>query len=170
MNAVDAEDRGVIEHYRLIPAQSGNDASRQAGSWQRIRRIGHGSFGTVYLEQRTLHGDLQSRAVKKIDRENISFAKELLTLTRLNAPKYEAAFGHFKGWYEDEECVYFAMEYFPLGDIHQYAIECGYVFSEVEVCKILCQLLEGIKIMHEDGIAHRDLKPSNIFVSRGAPD
>lgn len=75
--------------------------------------------------------------------------------------RYEEAFVHFNGWYEDPENVYVAMEYFPLGDLQRYM---DTQMPESQVKFIVSQLLEGLKIMHENQFTHRDLKPQNIFV------
>ena len=39
-------------------------------------------------------------------------------------------------------------------------------FKDILVQKILYQMLEGIKILHENWILHRDIKPSNILISK----
>jgi serine/threonine protein kinase len=62
----------------------------------------------------------------------------------------------FLGWYEDEDNVFLAMEYFPLGTLDKFIRE---ELKEEDARVISAQLLEGLKIMHEEGFAHRDLKP-----------
>jgi serine/threonine protein kinase len=60
------------------------------------------------------------------------------------------------GWYEDENCIFLAMEYFPHGDLE------GYISQGITEAgaKIICmQLLEGLSLMHRLGFTHRDLKP-----------
>ena len=48
------------------------------------------------------------------------------------------------------------MEYFPHGDLQQFA---GYTVPETEMQAIGSQVLEGLYFMHSQGYAHRDLKP-----------
>ena len=58
------------------------------------------------------------------------------------------------------------MEYFPLGDLQRYM---DTKMPESQVKFIVSQLLEGLKIMHENQFTHRDLKPQNIFVVEEKP-
>jgi serine/threonine protein kinase len=66
------------------------------------------------------------------------------------------------------------MEYFALGDLHQYINSSeGPLCGEKEAKVIAYQLLQGLDIMHGMGFAHRDLKPhvgwlSNSQVTRKA--
>lgn len=53
--------------------------------------------------------------------------------------------------------VYFAMEYFPLGDLSNF-IEND--ISEESIREIASQLLQGLTFMHAEGYTHRDLKPA----------
>jgi serine/threonine protein kinase len=52
------------------------------------------------------------------------------------------------------------MEYFALGDLHQYINSSeGSLCAERDVKVIAYQILQGLDIMHGMGFAHRDLKP-----------
>jgi serine/threonine protein kinase len=53
------------------------------------------------------------------------------------------------------------MEYFPYGDLGKY-IATG--ITEDEAKGITIQLLEGLKVMHENKFTHRDLKPQVSFL------
>jgi serine/threonine protein kinase len=48
------------------------------------------------------------------------------------------------------------MEYLPHGDLQSYLRSA---LPEDQVRKIIQQVLEGVKFMHDSQIAHRDLKP-----------
>jgi serine/threonine protein kinase len=47
------------------------------------------------------------------------------------------------GWYESPECVFIAMEYFPLGDLQNYLSS---PLSEADTQQITLQVLEGLVI------------------------
>ena len=63
----------------------------------------------------------------------------------------------FLGWFEEPETLYIAMEYFKEGDLSKHT---GTPLPQETVQKISKQILEGLKVMHQHGIAHRDLKPA----------
>jgi serine/threonine protein kinase len=71
--------------------------------------------------------------------------------------QYEMCFAKSFGWYESDDCVFIAMEYFPLGDLQSYLSS---PLSEKEAKQIASQILEGLSFMHDNGFAHRDLKPT----------
>jgi serine/threonine protein kinase len=60
------------------------------------------------------------------------------------------------GWYENDDSVFLAMEYFSYGDLENY-ITRG--ITEDNAKLICAQLLEGLSLMHSIGFTHRDLKP-----------
>ena len=65
-------------------------------------------------------------------------------------------FVQFLGWFENNERLYIAMEYFEKGDLRRHLGER----ISVPMVKLLArQLLEGLNVMHKNGIAHRDIKP-----------
>lgn len=66
------------------------------------------------------------------------------------------AFVNFLGWFEDEENIYIAMEYFQHGTLDEFIKE---TLSENNARIITLQLLEGLKVMHDEHFTHRDLKP-----------
>jgi serine/threonine protein kinase len=49
------------------------------------------------------------------------------------------------------------MEYMEFGDLESY-IDVQWTEGDIKV--VARQLLEGLKVMHDDGILHRDLKPA----------
>ena len=63
----------------------------------------------------------------------------------------------FLGWFEKPETLYIAMEYLKEGDLTKHF---GTPLHQETVQNITKQILEGLKVMHQQGIAHRDLKPA----------
>ena len=63
----------------------------------------------------------------------------------------------FLGWFETPETLYIAMEYLPEGDLTKHLSS---PLPQETVQTISKQVLEGLKVMHQGGMAHRDLKPA----------
>jgi len=63
----------------------------------------------------------------------------------------------FFGWFEEPETLYIAMEYLEKGDLTRHI---GTPLPQETVQNISKQILEGLQVMHQQGIAHRDLKPA----------
>ena len=70
--------------------------------------------------------------------------------------QYQELFVTLYGWYENNDSVFLAMEYFPYGDLEDH-ISPGITEDGVKV--ICTQLLDGLRLMHRIGFTHRDLKP-----------
>ncbi|CUS11444.1 unnamed protein product, partial [Tuber aestivum] len=75
-------------------------------------------------------------------------------------------FVQFLGSFQDSQTLYIAMEYLEKGDLSRY-INTPLPQETVQI--ISRQILQGLKVMHQEGIAHRDLKPANIFVVSMSP-
>jgi len=56
--------------------------------------------------------------------------------------------------------MYIAMEYLEEGDLTKHI---GTPLPQETVQNISKQILEGLQVMHQQGIAHRDLKPAVRF-------
>jgi NIMA (never in mitosis gene a)-related kinase len=55
------------------------------------------------------------------------------------------------------------------GDVYQKIqkhIKENTMFQEIEIWKILIQLIQGLKALHDLNIMHRDLKSANVFLSK----
>ncbi len=64
--------------------------------------------------------------------------------------------------YQTKEKLYLVLELVEGGELFDKIIERGH-YSEKDAADIVRQMLNGIKYMHENGVAHRDLKPENIL-------
>ncbi|KIX07874.1 uncharacterized protein Z518_02528 [Rhinocladiella mackenziei CBS 650.93] len=157
-----------IEHVS-DPAR-GLRKARVERKWYKERNIGHGAFGEVWLEVQKKRGQVTAeRAVKRIQKcrmesVKIDYKRELLALAKLS--RYQELFVTLHGWYENNDSVFLAMEYFPHGDLDYY-ITRG--ITEDGAKMICAQLLDGLSLMHRIGFTHRDLKPQNIFIVSTEP-
>ncbi|KAG0643277.1 kinase-like domain-containing protein, partial [Tuber brumale] len=133
--------------------------------WTNCGELGKGGFGVV---NRQIQKDTGCyRAVKTIDKRlphKIDYSRELLVMAIL--AKRPSLFVEFLGWFEEPETLYIAMEYLGEGDLTKHI---STPLPQQTVRTISKQILEGLEVMHQLGIAHRDLKPANIFVVRMSP-
>lgn len=145
--------------------------------WRQEKLIGAGAFGSVWLEKEEHGGQL--RAVKRLQKHLLietGFSQELLALITLTdvcaAPvrsgfwkivglteyvQHNHLFVQFFGWYENKEDIFFAMEYIAYGDLSEYMND--HERARAGSREITRQVLEGVNILHREGICHRDLKP-----------
>lgn len=125
--------------------------------------LGEGFYGKVWLAQEKDGG--RDCAVKEIDRskmtkkhkERLDLEVEILSLAK---HPYVVP---FRGYYEEDQFSYIALEYFSGGDLFSLITSMGRLPEEI-VIPLFSQLLRGIQYVHENGYAHRDIKPENIFL------
>ncbi|PUU79979.1 kinase-like domain-containing protein, partial [Tuber borchii] len=133
--------------------------------------IGSGFFGIVFLEKVQIR-EMESPAlwaVKRIAKDVPYFPirryqEEVKNLQALSKVSFYEWFIQFYDTCEDLHCTYIAMEYIPIGDMLKTFVN-GYRWNESDTKVVIKQLLQGLAVMHQEGITHRDLKPENIFLS-----
>ncbi|XP_032093864.1 serine/threonine-protein kinase Nek11 [Thamnophis elegans] len=141
-----------------------------AGRYNIYQKLGHGSFGTVYLvSDKKAKEEEQLKVLKEIcvgnlkPNETVEANLEAQLLSRLDHPaivKFYTSFvegGSF--------CI--ITEYCEGQDldfkIQEYK-RSGKVFPESQIVKWFIQLLLGVNYLHKRQILHRDLKAKNIFL------
>ncbi|KYK31977.1 MAG: serine/threonine protein kinase [Theionarchaea archaeon] len=87
------------------------------------------------------------------------FQREALIMQNLIHPNIVRLIDHKIGGEE----FYFVLEYLPGGDLYTYVKRNS--TSLTEVCRILCDILDGIDYVHGKGLVHGDIKPYNILMS-----
>jgi serine/threonine protein kinase len=71
--------------------------------------------------------------------------------------QFEQWIAKFYGWFESEEAVFVATEYFEHGDLAAY-MENHARLIEDDAAHITAQVLEGLTFVHDLGFAHRNIK------------
>ncbi|CUS11453.1 unnamed protein product, partial [Tuber aestivum] len=155
-----------VRHTRCVEkAKNGNKKVKE--DWSNCGELGKGGFGIVDMQVQKATG--QYRAVKTIVKRSATefdYSRELLAMAILTKVRWPSLFVEFLGWFEEPETLYIAMEYLEEGDL---AGHRGGSLPQEIVRDISKQILQGLEIMHQQGIAHRDLKPANIFVVSMSP-
>lgn len=70
---------------------------------------------------------------------------------------------------EPSQTLCLVMEYADGGDLYQRLLDHqrrGTTFSEREIWQVLCQMVSGLKALHDRSVLHRDLKCANVFMTR----
>ncbi|MDX1977302.1 MAG: serine/threonine-protein kinase [Pseudanabaenaceae cyanobacterium bins.68] len=133
------------------------------------RPLGKGGFGATFLAADTglpghptcvikqLRPNTQSAGVMKMARE--LFEREAFTLGKIgNHPQIPRLLDYF----EEGGNFYLVQEYVE-GETLKQELERRGKFSEMEIRKILAELLPALGFIHQNGVIHRDIKPANII-------
>ncbi|XP_064362470.1 serine/threonine-protein kinase Nek11 isoform X3 [Dromaius novaehollandiae] len=134
------------------------------------RKLGNGSFGSVYLvsDKKAKQGE-EFKVLKEISvgnlkpNETVEANLEAQLLSKLDHPAIVKFYASFVE--RDSFCI--ITEYCEGGDldfkIQEYK-ESGNIFTQRQIIEWFIQLLLGVNYMHERRILHRDLKAKNIFL------
>jgi cyclin-dependent kinase 2 len=139
--------------------------ARQAERYERLEKLGEGTYGIVYKAKDTLTNDIV--ALKKIRLENeeegmpstamreISILKELnhTNIVSLKDVIYVPA----------DKRLYIIFEYVEQ-DLKKFLNQNKHNLTPIIVKRFMYQLIQGILHCHQRRIIHRDLKPQNLLV------
>uniref|UniRef100_A0A669P7L2 Serine/threonine-protein kinase Nek11 n=1 Tax=Phasianus colchicus TaxID=9054 RepID=A0A669P7L2_PHACC len=161
------------ETAKHVSVSSSNSACSDAAIGRRYtiqRKLGNGSFGSVYLvsDKKAKQGD-ELKVLKEISigdlkpNETVEANLEAQLLSKLDHPAIVKFYASFVE--RDSFCI--ITEYCEGGDldykIQEYK-ESGKLFTQRQIIEWFIQLLLGVNYMHERRILHRDLKTKNIFL------
>ncbi|KAL2268817.1 hypothetical protein VTJ83DRAFT_3663 [Remersonia thermophila] len=164
----------ATQHFFYRRGTSSENRRRKVvETWVRVKRLGSGSYGSVWLErckEKARKDGPSVRAVKEIrmdSRAGFTAHRELEAIFTFSHNRYEPCFVKSYGWFRTSDAIFITMEYISHGDLR-----CNLrgPLPEQEAQTIAWQLLEGLKYMHDKSFVHRDLKPENILVVSSGPN
>uniref|UniRef100_A0A7N0TL72 Protein kinase domain-containing protein n=2 Tax=Kalanchoe fedtschenkoi TaxID=63787 RepID=A0A7N0TL72_KALFE len=138
---------------------------RHADTFERIAKIGQGTYSNVYKARDTINGKIV--ALKRVrfdnqDPESVKFmAREIILLRRLDHPNVIKLEGLIAS--EKSSSMYLIFEYME-HDLTGLASIPSIKFTEPQVKCYMQQLLSGLDYCHRHGILHRDIKGSNLLI------
>lgn len=151
---------------RLAPPTSGL-SNRNADRYQRIRQLGKGAFGVVWLAEDL---ELRRRVALKEPRlprpsDVDAFLTEARTVAGLDHPGIVPVYD--VGRTSNGNC--YVVSKFIEGSDLQTLISCR-KFSPHEAVSIVSRVADALHYAHQKNLVHRDVKPANILIDKqGAP-
>lgn len=169
---VSEEDRRQIRKTIVASRESNHLRSLRARitpeDFEEIAMIGKGGWGRVSLVKKISHQSLDHRpefyAMKRIKK-----AKVVEKLARVMAERDILAEANNE-WivqmhssFQDEDYLYFILEYVPGGDLIDLLSQIGY-FSVEWARFYIAEISLAVQAVHDMGFIHRDIKPDNILI------
>lgn len=132
----------------------------------RIKTIGIGAFGEISLVRKNDTNALY--ALKTLYKADV-LSKQQMAHVKAERDVLAEADNEWvvKLFYsfQDEQALYFVMEYVAGGDLMSLLIKLG-TFSEDMARFYIAELTLAIDSVHRMGFSHRDIKPDNILIDR----
>ncbi|KAL6571568.1 hypothetical protein OROHE_003211 [Orobanche hederae] len=141
---------------------------RRADSFEKIDKIGQGTYSNVYKARDGLTGKIV--ALKKVRFDNLEpesvrfMAREILILRRLDHPNVVKLQGLVTSRMSCS--LYLVFDYME-HDLAGLASSPGGKFTESQVKCYMHQLLSGLEHCHNRHVLHRDIKGSNLLIDDG---
>ncbi|CAH1267419.1 NEK1 [Branchiostoma lanceolatum] len=135
--------------------------------YQKVKRIGEGSFGKAFLVRNKKDGKqyvIKEISITKMSpKERQESRREVTVLSKMkhtNIVSYQESF-------EEVGNLYIVMDFCDGGDLYQRInAQRGILFTEDQVMNWFVQLCLALKHVHDRKILHRDIKSQNIFLMR----
>ena len=153
------------EHQRTGPNWDGTaHHGHSRFRWKKGPLIGRGRFGAVYLAMNIENGELL--AVKQVPIESQTdkrmLQREISLMRSMSVRSDNVVFCVAAELFGDEFSIF--MEYIPGGSIKTLMKEFG-PLRETVVQAYTKQILDGLKVLHNSGVAHRDIKADNLLLT-----
>jgi len=153
----------IIDGNLIVGKATGNVNE----NYKNIKKLGEGSYGTVYLVNHNYSGQL--RAMKIITKKNVvnsqkvdtEIMNEIEILKKMDHPNIVKIFE----FYNSTKNYYLITEYCKEGELFDKIVKEG-PFDEDFASYIMFQIFSAVNYCHNMNILHRDLKPENILIER----
>lgn len=134
--------------------------------FDKIKTIGTGAFGEVLLVRKT---DTNTLYAMKILRKSEVLRRNQVAHVKAERDILAEADNEWvvKLYYsfQDEENLYFVMDYIPGGDLMNLLCKFG-IFQEDLARFYIAELVVAIESVHRMGFVHRDIKPDNVLIDK----
>uniref|UniRef100_A0A8C6X1E0 Protein kinase domain-containing protein n=1 Tax=Naja naja TaxID=35670 RepID=A0A8C6X1E0_NAJNA len=123
--------------------------------------LGTGAFSEVVLaEEKSTQKLVAVKCIAKkvLEGKETSIENEIAVLHKIKHPNIVA----LDDIYESGGHLYLIMQLVSGGELFDRIVEKGF-YTERDASKLIRQILDAVKYLHDMGIVHRDLKPENLL-------
>ncbi|KAH8372256.1 hypothetical protein KR093_010775 [Drosophila rubida] len=149
-----------------IPEQNVYGRCRPVSEFEKLNRVGEGSYGIVYRARDTRNGEIVALKRVRMDQEKdglpVSGLREIMILKRCQHDNIVRLREVVVG--KSLDSIFLVMD-FCEQDLASVLDNMSQPFTESEVKCITLQVLRALKYMHSRYIIHRDLKVSNLLMT-----
>ncbi|KAG8433470.1 hypothetical protein GDO86_017668 [Hymenochirus boettgeri] len=133
--------------------------------FRNICKLGRGSFGEVYKVQSLEDGCLYAvkRSVSPFRGESDRQRKLQEVRKHERVGEHPNCLRFVRAW-EEKRMLYLQTE-LCAGSLLQHCEEVGGPLASRQIWNITCDLLHGLKHLHDRNLLHLDIKPANVFIS-----
>ncbi|KAI8985891.1 kinase-like domain-containing protein, partial [Pilobolus umbonatus] len=135
--------------------------------YQLLEVLGHGAYGCLFLGQSSKdHSYVAVKVLSKagLDLQQLQLQQlEIDTQASLKHPNLLALHRVI----QDTDYIYMVMELCDQGDLFDFVIrdqQNNPIREEYLVKKLFLEILNGVEVMHSQGVYHRDLKLENVLL------
>uniref|UniRef100_T1IHJ0 Protein kinase domain-containing protein n=1 Tax=Strigamia maritima TaxID=126957 RepID=T1IHJ0_STRMM len=152
-----------------IPEEDMQGKCRMVTEFEKLNRIGEGTYGIVYRARDTREQDADDivalkkmRMEKEEDGVPISVLREINILLNVTHPNIVQLKDVVVG--KSLQSIFLVMEYCEQ-DLASLLDNMQSPFTESQVKCIMLQVFNGLKYLHKNFVVHRDLKVSNLLMT-----
>ena len=138
--------------------------TKNIGSYVLGKSIGEGTFGKVKVGKHIHTGEKVAIKIldksKMVEEEDINrVQKEILILKKLKHKNIIQLYEII----QTKKNIYLIMDFAEGGELFDY-ISMKKRLPEIEACKFLQEIINGLEYLHQQNYVHRDLKPENLLL------
>jgi serine/threonine protein kinase len=140
--------------------------------YSKVKRVGKGSFGEVWLVKDMLSPKQNSLIMKEVHLRGLPASEKQATMNEVRVLQHlqHSNIIAYQNSFVDGEKLHIIMEHAAGGDLASAIAvrrkQRGARFSEAEILTIVRELVDALSYCHHEcKLLHRDLKPANIFLS-----
>ncbi|KAJ8257408.1 hypothetical protein GJAV_G00185280 [Gymnothorax javanicus] len=123
--------------------------------------LGTGAFSEVVLaEEKVTHRLVAIKCIPKkaLEGKENSIENEIAVLHKIKHTNIVS----LEDIFESKSHLYLVMQLVSGGELFDRIVEKGF-YTEKDASKLIQQILDAVKYLHDMGIVHRDLKPENLL-------